>query len=350
MARRIQYSKKDLRLIAVDDGNGYVKHRSINQGVSSFPSVYSVELATLRDFSTRGLSVESDFIIELDGQALALGDTVLTHGLIPVQIAHHSRIETDFYRIMFAGALSRLYKQGGVFRAVVSLPPLMYFDRDKVIKRLAGEYHIATGGQPNTYHVPQQEIVCIPEGFGAAMCTALDKTGNLLPDSKGKVVFHEVIGIVDVGTFTTDFLQLNRLQPVRRATTSIAVGLKQLHENLRVFAQQHGYNLEGYQTDNRLQQGWFPKAGERIGFAQERAEWAGQLASAISGRIREIWNGGDDVAMIVLAGGGAPYVADFLAHEFPHVVMPPADSWLLNCEGGFRYGRFMQILEEQGVA
>lgn len=164
MARRIQYSKGDCKLVAVDDGNGYVKHRSINQGVASFPSVYSVELATLRDFHTRGLSADSEFIIELDGQALALGDTVLTHGLIPVQIAHHSRIETDFYRIMFAGALSRLYKAGGVFRAVISLPPLMYFDREKVIKRLSGEYKIAVSGQAHTYHVPQQEVVCIPEG------------------------------------------------------------------------------------------------------------------------------------------------------------------------------------------
>jgi len=92
-----------------------------------------------------------------------------------------------------------------------------------------------------------------------------------------------------------------------------------------------------------------PRRGERIAFAQERAEWARQLAESIDGNIREVWNGGDDVAMIVLAGGGAPYVADYLAERFPHVVRPPADSWLLNCEGGFRYGRFMQILEEQGA-
>jgi len=348
MSRRIQYHKSDLKLVAVDDGNGYVKHRSMNQGVASFPAVYSEELSTLRDFQSRGLSASSDFVIELDGRALALGDTVLTHGLIPVQIAHHSRIETEFYRIMFAGALSRLYKTGGIFRPVVSLPPLMYFDKEKVIARLAGEYKIAINGQPYSYHVPAQEILCIPEGFGAAMCSALDKTGNLLPDNRGRAVFHETIGIVDVGTFTTDFLQLDQLKPVRKATTSLAVGLKQLHENLRVFSQQRGYNMEGYQTDMRLQQGWFPKAGERISFAAEKAEWAAQLATAISGRIREVWNGGDDVAMIVLAGGGAPYVADHLAREFPHIVMPPADSWLLNCEGAFRYGRFMQVLAEQG--
>jgi hypothetical protein len=199
--KRVNYDPKQLKQVAIDSGNGTVKYKSANGPVNSFPSVYSTELNTLRDFHSRGLTDESEFLIEFRGKAYALGDTVYSHGLMPVSIAHHSRIESEFYTIMFAGALSRLYKSGGVFRAVVSLPPLMYFDSERVISRLAGEYVIGiNGGKPVTYTVPADQLIMIPEGFGAAMIMALDKSAT--PPNPPSGSSSLVVGIIDVGTYT----------------------------------------------------------------------------------------------------------------------------------------------------
>ncbi len=348
--KRASYNRQDLRLVAIDSGNGAVKYRSENSGVASFPAVYSTELSTLKDFHSRGLTDDSEFLINFRGHDYALGETVYSHGLMPVTIAHHSRIESEFYSIMFAGALSRLYKAGGVFRVVVSLPPLMYFDSEKVIKRLAGEYVIGlNGNRPNPYIVPDDQLVMIPEGFGAAMVMALDKKGNIVPNAGGRAVFTDTVGVIDVGTYTTDFLMLDRLTPIRNGTSSLAYGLSRIHQALRSHAQSQGYNIEPYKADEILQAGTFPKAGRRVSFTNERRAWSEDLAGTIAGQVRQLWNGGDDVSNIVIAGGGALYVWDYLRREFPQVAELPKTSWSLNCEGGFRYGRFMQILDEQGA-
>jgi hypothetical protein len=142
---------------------------------------------------------------------------------------------------------------------------------------------------------------------------------------------------------------LDKLTPIRGGTNSIQYGLNRIHQTLRTFCQAHGYTVDGYRTDEILQAGSFPKAGRRVSFVRERDTWSEDLAGVIAAQVRQLWNGGDDVSNIILAGGGAPYVWDYLHREFPHLAELGKSSWTFNCEGGYRYGRFMQILDEQGA-
>jgi hypothetical protein len=347
--RRATYNKADLVPASIDVGNGTTKAKATAGGpVISFPSTYSVQHQALEGWEAAGLDLADDFVIEMSGTAFAIGDTVLDRGLIPVQIRHQSRIKTEYYQILFAAALSQLFKRDAVIRAVVSLPPMMYFDRQTQIDSLAGEYMIKSGNsrKARRYLIPRKEMIVIPEGFGAAMTLALDKTGRPRDKSAAFDVFTDVIGVVDIGTYTTDLLQLDRLKPIQRGVETLAHGLTNLHDKVRAFCQSQGVTVDPHEADSVLQRGSFLRQGTWIGITEQRDLWALELARAIEGLIRSKWDGGNAVAAILLTGGGAPYVEGFLAHEFPHIFIVRGDPWAANCEGAFRY---LALLQSQGA-
>src|SRR5262249_38742749 len=108
------------RLISLDLGNGFTKVRAGRRRFS-FPSVIAVEDQTTAGFEAQGLTSNHDFLIEYNGKKWAVGETVLTHGLMPVMIAHRSRITTEYYKVLFAAALSATFTENVTLNAMVSL-------------------------------------------------------------------------------------------------------------------------------------------------------------------------------------------------------------------------------------
>jgi hypothetical protein len=165
----------------------------------------------------------------------------------------------------------------------------------------------------------------------------------------GAYLHQRAVGIVDVGTYTTDLIQLENLKIVRSGCDSLPHALNDLHENLRTYAAKLGHDLDVYKASDVLDRGYFIKDGKRISTVEMSEGWASNLSKSVAGLIRSKWNGGDDVEAIFVTGGGGLWIYDFLAMEFPHVemvegVLPHA----ANCEGGFRYGLLREYLAQGG--
>ena len=339
--------KMPTRLFSGDIGNGFTKIRSSRERLS-FPSVISVEDETAQGFEAMGLSSNSDFVIEYANKRWAIGETVYTHGLMPVTIAHRSRIETEFYKVLFAASLAVGIRQPAEVHAIVSLPPAAYWDREKQKDTIAGEYEVVFGGRKLTYNVPREALRVVPEGFGTAALFCLDASGAV----QDSTLFEARVGIVDPGTYTTDFILLDKMKLVRRGTDSIPHALNDIHQKLRTYVASQGVDLDVYQADEVLRQGYFLKSGRRVPVTEQRDIWAGELAQVLSGQIRTLWGGGDDVEHILVSGGAAEYVGPILATEFEHVwrVDPRetrVETWETNCEGSWRYALFLDALERQ---
>lgn len=335
------------RLLSVDLGNGFSKVRSSTQRLS-FPSVVSVEDETASGFEAMGLSGNSDFLIEYAGKRWAVGETVYTHGLMPVTIAHRTRIQTDYYKVLFAAALAAGVQQPATVKAIISLPPAAYWDREKQKDAIAGEYKVKFTGRTISYQVPREHLRVVPEGFGTAALFCLDANGGVTESR----FFESEVGIIDVGTYTTDFVQLSKMKIVRRGTDSIPHALADIHSKLRTFVASQGVDLDVYQADQVLRGGYFLQGGRHVSITEQRHVWSGELAQVISARVRTLWGGGDAVEYVLVTGGGAPYVAPILGMEFSHVFQvngeqSKVDPWEANCEGCFRYALFMEALEQQ---
>lgn len=328
------------KLISVDLGNGFIKARSAARQ-TSFPSVLAVESMSI-DFDIQNSA--SDFIIGYQGKRYTLGDTVHYKGQTPITITHRSRIETDFYKVMFAGAMSAVLKNSATVSPVVSLPPGMYWDKEKQKENLAGVYTVEVPDERGkfktlTYNVPIELIRAIPEGLGTICTFTLDQKGN----EADSTLFNNVVGVLDVGTYTTDVILLDRLKIVRNGTDSIKHALNDIHTALKNYASGKGYDLDSHKADEVMRQGWFRKDGQREPVGKQVNGWAEQLAAAASGLIRSKWNGGDDVDYIIVTGGGGDLVYPFIKREFnrgniERVFLVEEDPHFANCEGGFRYG------------
>lgn len=325
-------------LFSGDLGNGYIKARSTDNTGISFPAVISVVSDMLGGFNFDLSKTNHDFVIGFEGKSYAIGETVRLKGLTPVTIAHRSRIETDFYRIMFASALAATIWEDCSPSVVLSLPPAAYWDKDKIKQALQGIYKVEVPGYRTvTYDIPQQVMRIIPEGVGAVCLLVLDKDGN---DKQAEQALSKLrVGVVDVGTYTTDLIQLDQLRIVRAGCDSLPHALHDVHEKVRNYCQHQGYDLDMYRADEVLNAGYFMRAGVRHSISEYIDDWTGDLIPAISGMIRTKWNGGDDVDAILLTGGGSLYIYDRMAMEFPHVrLVEQVPPHFANCEGAYRYG------------
>ena len=335
-------------LVSLDIGNGYVKARGPNGGWSSFPSV----LATLNenmDGFDFPLGSNEKFVIGYRGLKYAVGDTVHFEGLTPVTIAHRSRIQTEFYRVLFAAALSEVVPDNADVHVVVSLPPAAYWDKDAQKAVISGLYEVqkvTRGGSIRTfqYDVNAQNVRVIPEGVGSICTMALTEDGK---EQTNSFLAKTPVGVVDVGTYTTDLIHLDSLRIVRSGCDTMTTALHDIHERLRSYVSSNGVDLSTARADTVLHDGFFLKGGKRVSIASELDVWFSELSQAISAQIRTTWNGGNDVESIIVTGGGAPWVEKILAMEFPHVRMiKGVQPFFANCEGGYRYGLLRERAEK----
>lgn len=331
----------DAILVSADGGNGFFKVRSGAVPGLSFPSVLSVMNETTEGFSLSLNGGADDQIICFDGKLYAIGETVRFKGLTPVTITHRSRIATEFYRVLFAAALAATVRRSATCNVVLSLPPAAYWDKDTMKAILSGRYEVEvmTDGKMRrrVFEVPIEGMRVIPEGVGTVCCLALNERGA----ERDSSLASRQVGLVDIGTYTTDFVLLNGLRIVRSGTDSLPHGLHDIHEKLRTFASRKGVDLDYYGMDEILRQGYFLKGRDRIHFKQEAEAWASELTQAISAMIRSKWNGGDNAEDIIVAGGGEPQCNMLLAQEFSQVrsiAETGIAPWLTNCEGAYRYG------------
>lgn len=350
--RRKNYKAHEAIPVSLDIGNGRVKYMNLDDPdsafVDSFPSVYSVEYGEHAiGFRAAGLTRGNDFLISWNGKTYAVGDTVRSHGLTPVEIRHQSRISTDFYRVMFAAALTRLVIptsdiEPAVIQPIVSLPPAYFNDAETQRKALAGEYVISVGSRTYQYIVPENLIEVVIEGFGAAMWAALDEYGGV--DRSPTSIFGKTVGILDCGTWSTNLVMLDNAQLQRRGTTTSPHGLSDIHKKLVALAAENGVMVEASDADKVLNQKWYLKAGDRVDIKRFHKSWSAEWAENCDALIQTHWNGGNAVQAIILAGGGAPLVAPILRKRYKHLQTfdDIHNSWAANCDGAGRYLLFLR--------
>jgi hypothetical protein len=340
----------NVRVLSADLGNGFTKVVTATMR-NSFPSVISVEDEIARDFEARGLVGDRDFIIEYRDKRWAIGQTVWTHGLLPVTIAHRTRIQQEYYKVLFAASLAMAFQISTTVHAIVSLPPAAYWDREAQREALAGEYQVRFGDKSRTYTytVPHDRLRVLPEGFGTAALFCLERDGQV----RDSWLFGSRVGVVDVGTYSTDYVMLDNMKLVRRGTDSLPHALHDIHTKLRTYVSSQGVDLDAYEADDVLRAGYFLKGGQHLVITDQKEAWAAELAQAITAHLRTLWSGGDAVEHILVTGGGAPYVAAPIEREFSHArhfesdPEYPVEPWEANCEGAYRYALFLDALEQK---
>lgn len=306
------------RLISIDEGNGNTKVVT-SKGRFGFQSVYGVSSNMIDDFGGGVFKPNHDYLLDIEDQIYAIGETVYFRGVTPVAVHHESRVEDPFYKILFMAALALSLGGSCTVEPVLSLPPRYYNRKDAVKELLCGDYSFNVFDpkqktwKRHNYIVPYELMKIIPEGMGTVCSMVLNARGGEYPNTD---LHKKVVGIVDIGTYTTDLVMLDQLRLVKRGTDSIEQALSRLYEGIKEYADSEGVTIASYELDKVFKAGYFLKSGNRVPLAPVTHRWAQNLSEAIVAAIRSKWNGGNDVEQIIVTGGGADTIAPWLIKSF----------------------------------
>lgn len=321
------------RLVALDIGNGFVKYLS-SSAEGFFPSVYCLQEPGI---SFDGLASSDDFVIEFEGgDTFAIGWSAPRLGNISVRTLDRSRILGPEYKVLFAAALAASAGKGGNIAPILSLPLAWYDRRNEVKQHLAGEWTIKHGGRWHNFIVLAENMRIIPEGFGTVCSLALDRNGK--PYNNG--LLTQRVGVIDIGTKTTDLSMFDGLQFVPARTAGHDVGLERVYNIMERLANRelgHSFTIE--QLDTVL-------CGESLyhgphDVTNQANEWKHQalkqVSDAIAGHVNTLWQGGQDVRRLLITGGGAAHVYPYLCERYEHME-PVENGPMANVIGAYSYG------------
>jgi len=234
-------------------------------------------------------------------------------------------LETPPYRILWHAALERVLLPGLESIIVTGLPVSFYHDRERlqqVVTRVLEERHVTA-----------QQVKVIPQPFGSFFDVMFDPHGQMVDDAR--LLAH--IGLVDVGYFTTDVVEVQQLEYVQKGSGSIGVGVATILDTLRgLLTERVGRVVSAQEAEEVLRTHCVRFRGQEHDVRECCLVAVHDAALAVSTYVRQLWGVGDQFDRILLTGGGSPLVHALLAEQWPMLALTHAPL-LANARGYVRY-------------
>lgn len=239
-------------------------------------------------------------------------------------------IGSDAYYHLFLAALTEMSRATAVdLTLVTGLPVAFYGDRQQLQERLVGAHLVAREKR----RAQRFEVVTcrvIPQPFGALLAEALDDRGRVADQrlATGRV------GVVDVGGKTTNLLSVDRLAEVGKETTSIPLGAWDVARAVTAYLADHcpGLELRDHQVQDAIRARSVTYYDQVVDLASVVDEVLDGLAEQVVSECGHLWNGGANLAAILVAGGGAHLVGPAVRRSFRHARVV-ADPVFANAAG-----------------
>jgi hypothetical protein len=319
-----------MRLVSVDIGNGYVKAKAGNTE-TAFAAIGAMEQGAIR---FDGLKSSSDLVIDFQGERWALGSTAYKVGRMQVSSMGRGRIIDENYPRLYAAALATTIGKSANIAVIASLPVQWYTgEREKVRELLAGKFVIGYDNQKMTITIDRENVHIVPEGFGSLCTRVLGIDGRILDAEMGR----SVVGVVDIGTRTTDLLYFDNLElyPARSSGLDLA-GMAVIWTLVgEQITQRYGRELSALEIDEAIHKCEFRDRSDRVDISDLVESAAKGLAAQVSAKISSEWDNGRDVDTILITGGAAEFIYPYLKFSNKMLV---ADPFRANVEGAYRFG------------
>ena len=226
---------------------------------------------------------------------------------------------------------------GGLsFRVVTGLPVNWYADRDKVVEHLSGKHVVrrANGGQA-VHRFTVDEVLVVPQPFGSLFDAILGPEGQIVDEdlAQGR------LGVIDVGTYTTDYVLVDRLRYIERGSGTLSTAMSKAYQLIgRSILDTYGLELRMHQVDRAVREGQVTLFGEA-----RSVDWLADpvldaLAQEVLAEAGTLWGDGRDLKAILVTGGGAMALGERIRRRYAHARVLP-DAALANVNGFFKYGQ-----------
>jgi PRTRC genetic system protein D len=244
-------------------------------------------------------------------------------------------ITNEKYLYLMATAFSELTAASRVdFKIVTGLPVAFYSDKDAVRDRFLGEHRVEREGRPTqVFRVTECRVV--PQPFGTVLSEALSAKGKILDNG----LATGNIGIIDVGGKTTNLLSVHRLAEISRETGSVNLGAWDAMREVRRYYEENFPGLEekrNHEIVADIQQKRVRYYGQDHDISPEVGRALQAMGNQILDEASQLWGNGARLDAILVTGGGALLLGEFITSEFPHarIVSDPVHA---NARGYYNF-------------
>jgi plasmid segregation protein ParM len=305
-----------MHYIGLDVGYGYTKAMDEKKTIC-FPSIVSPAMELkFKSWETESVAYPDHLSVTLDGDSFFVGNLALHQGRFAHATLDRVRTQSKEYRILFLTALSLLVQFPDEELSVVTgLPVDDYEDREIIEDQLSGRFEITLGKKEVSFAI--HNLTVVPQPCGAYM-------DLLFRDTLGHVnEWHtqSLIGIVDIGYKTTDFVLVRQNQYVEKLSGSLKKGMSHIYQAAisKLSATYRG-NWDLRSAEEVIQKGVIRRLGEQttVDHTLFEPDLAG-LAQEITAWIHQRWSD-QMLDGLVCGGGGSVPLKPHLLKAFPKMI------------------------------
>lgn len=230
-------------------------------------------------------------------------------------------IESDLYRALCLYAFTEATTGSPVTFQITTGLPLTNFKahREVLRSRLLGEFKARRGTSRRWQTFRVESVSVVPQCWGALFDVALSDTGVIIDDQ----YTNGHIGVVDIGSKTTGFVGLKALREVPSESGAVSRGAWDAIGQARKILEATYPDLPwtNYVAESVLRQNEVRYYGESYTTDDILRKVSKTLAENTIGEITTRWGDCAQMDAILVVGGGAHLIGQFIKERFPQVVV-----------------------------
>ena len=344
-----------MSVMVLDAGNSIIKAKIARRenGEISFP--HAMKQLTESEYekitNRAGFQNQSIDFMRINGKPYVVGESAERHGLI-TQRTGTARYTRDYYGVLAAAALGRLYDRSREMSVFGSHPPGDIQFRQDLMEAVVGKWDVEIKGTERHFRVSNANT--FDEPVGGLMNVLLTEDGQHYQHTEikdGRAL------VIDIGGFMTDWLAVNPGGEIDYSLArSIPIGIQIVLTDFEQSFRSNNLNsvkdtpvLPPDRVRKALLTGVFEGGGKKYPCEQEVEEATSLMLNRIADTYQRLAGGALSWDNIILTGGGSALLHHKLVPILKHNNVILADAkenlHLANVRGGLKLWRLYEMLE-----
>jgi hypothetical protein len=322
-----------MHALGVDVGYGHTKAvSSLRDRPLTFPSVvgraeadaYRLDLNDHAHTPLRG-----GVLTGATDDVYLYGEPAIRYARVAHQPRDRDWIRSQPYRVLWDAVVTELLLPS-THPIIVTGLPVRYYSVDRaVLEEVVQQVLQARNIRPRL-------VIVVPQPFGSFFAHILDHTGRLAPEQHPTA--HR--GIIDVGHFTTDCVEVHDCEHIEKGSGSLEVGVATIVDAIRRLAHERwGRTLNASECEAVIGGAPVRVKGQGYDLREATQSYCADVAMAIAQYARQLWGGGAALDEVLVTGGGGPLLVDGLRSAFSQLTLLP-DAFVANARGYMQYALY----------
>jgi hypothetical protein len=322
-----------MHALGVDVGYGHTKAvSSLRDRPLTFPSVVGRAEAEAYRLDLNGhdhTPLRGGVLTGAHDDAYLYGEPAIRYARVAHQPRDRDWIRSQPYRVLWDAVVTELLLPSTHPLIVTGLPVRDYRADRAILEEVVQQVLQGRNIRP-------RQVIVVPQPFGSFFAHILDHTGRLAPAQQPTA--HR--GLIDVGHFTTDCVEVHDCEHIEKGSGSLEVGVATVVDAIRRLAHERwGRTLNASECEAAIGGAPVRVTGQDHDLREATQSYCADVALAIAQYARQLWGGGAALDEVLVTGGGGPLLVDGLRSAFSQLTLLP-DAFVANARGYMQYALY----------